>query len=324
MCDGGGQAWLPIPGLMDVTVCHRGCLALLLLLSACATSTPGPGERVIRDARITHLQRAAKLPWTDGGRCAVQEASQPWSVLVERCFEALDHDRIRFHDPTGRCTVASAGAATLGLGVCVLVAPEIVAGAVVVMGVVVVAVAIKEELDAYELRQLYPEEAGPTGGTKAAPREAVAKRKPRLEPEPAGQDRQPPVPPGPLDRTRHARCEPIPVKHRGGDAAHDACADRIPPNRYPGMDVRVDGKHYDALQVGVRVLWEIKTDRFDTYSDFLQEQVVREQVPEMREERDIADACGYAFVVGVSTEAHKVALEREERALEIVVTGCRR
>ncbi|WP_370450775.1 DUF6310 domain-containing protein [Corallococcus sp. CA047B] len=116
------------------------------------------------------------------------------------------------------------------------------------------------------------------------------------------------------------------MPHRGGDDAHDACADRVPPNRYPGMDVLVDGKHFDALQVGVRVLWEIKTDRFDTYSDFLQEQVVKDQVAEMLEERGIARACGYGFVVGVSTHAHKEALIDLDPSLSpnLVVTGCER
>jgi hypothetical protein len=31
------------------------------------------------------------------------------------------------------------------------------------------------------------------------------------------------------------------------------------------MDVLVAGMSFDALQVGVRVLWEIKTHQFDTY-----------------------------------------------------------
>src|SRR3954447_4589576 len=115
----------------------RACVALLLYLSACATSAPSPSEPVARDPRLANLQRAAKLPWTDGGWCAVREASQPWPVLAERCYQALDHDRIEFHDPTGRCSVASAGAAAMGLGVCVLAAPEIVVGAVIVVGVVV-------------------------------------------------------------------------------------------------------------------------------------------------------------------------------------------
>ncbi|RUO90932.1 hypothetical protein D7Y11_22455 [Corallococcus sp. AB018] len=299
------------------------CILLLLLASACAPSTPLKA-RTTSSLRVANLHRASKLPWSDEGRCVVQEASSPWSVVVERCFGALDHHRIRFHDPTGRCTVASAGAATLGLGVCVLVAPEIVMGAVIITGVVVVGVAIKEGLDAYEFRQLYPEEAGAMRGTQAVPRETVAKRKPKLEPDPVGKDWQPPIPPDALDRTRHPRCEPIPVKHRGGDDAHNRCADRIPPNRYPGHAVLVNGKHFDALQFGVRVLWEIKTDQFDTYSDFLQAQVVRDQVAELLEERDIAGACGYAFVVGVSSEAHKAALKEIADELDIVVTGCGR
>jgi hypothetical protein len=250
-------------------------------------------------------------------------------VLVERCFHALDHDRLEFHDTTGRCAVASAGAAALGLGVCVLAAPEIIVGAVIVAGVVVVGFAIKEALDAYELSRGRPEvrlvpEARPVPETKPAPSEPLARRRPKREP--AGQDWPPPLPPEPLDRERRRKCEAIPVKHRGGDDAHNKCADTIPPNRYPGMDVLVDGKHFDALQVGVRVLWEIKTDQFDTYSLFLRNQVLNEQVEEFLEERRIARACGYGFVVGVSTDAHKEALIDLEPSLapDIVVTGCKR
>ena len=44
----------------------------------------------------------------------------------------------------------------------------------------------------------------------------------------------------------------------------------------------------------------------------------------LREERDIAESCGYGFVVGVSTEEHKTALLREEPTLTVVVTGCKR
>lgn len=298
---------------------RRAALALLLLLSACAGSSRVPSTSV-RAQRIANLQRAAKLPWMDEGRCVVREASQPWAVVVERCFPTLDTDRVRFRDTTGRCTVASADAATLGLGVCVLAAPEVAMGAVIVVGVVVIAVAIKEELDAYEFRQLYPEEVTSTVGTRVAPRETVAKREPR--PEPSGQDLFPPLPP--KYRRRPARCEPIPVPHRGGDKDHNTCADLIPPNRYPGMDVLVDGKHFDALQVGVPVLWEIKTDQFDTYSDFLKDQVVEDELEEMTEEARIASGCGYGFKIGVSTEAHKNALLRVDNSLHVVVTGCKR
>ncbi|XXF81670.1 DUF6310 domain-containing protein [Myxococcaceae bacterium GXIMD 01537] len=303
------------------------CIVLLFVVSACATSAPYPRASAARSARFANLQRAAELPWRDGGRCVVREASQPWPVLVERCFHSLDHERVRFNDPTGRCAVASVGAAGLGIGLCVLAAPELVVGAVVIAGVVVVGVAIQEALEAYELKRGRPE-VRPAPETRPAPeaRRATHEPSPKQEPkpEPAGQDWFPPVPPESLERERHPKCEPIPVKHRGGDDAHNKCADRVPPNRYPGMDVLIDGKHFDALQVGVRVLWEIKTDQFDTYSDFLQEQVVKEQIGEFEEERSIAQACGYGFVVGVSTEAHKVALKRADRGFNVVVTGCKR
>jgi hypothetical protein len=180
-------------------------IALLLLLPACATSAPSPREPAARNPRLANLQRAAELPWRDGGRCVVREASQPWPVLVERCFQALDHDRLEFHDPTGRCAVASAGAAAVGIGLCVLAAPEIVVGAVVVAGVVVVGFAIKEALEAYELSRLHPEvrpapETRPVPEMKPAPPEPLVERRPK--PEPAGQDWPPPLPPEPLDRER--------------------------------------------------------------------------------------------------------------------------
>ncbi|NVI98917.1 hypothetical protein HV824_12420 [Myxococcus sp. AM009] len=302
----------------------RACIGLLLLLSACATSTPSPSARGTRIQRIANLQRAAALPWTDGGQCVVREASQPWPVLIERCYQTLDHDRLEFHDTTGRCAVASAGAGALGVGLCVLLAPEIVVGAVIVLGVVVVAVAIKEELDAYALRHAYPEEAGASRGAKVATREAVAQRKPKLKPDPAGQDWQPPVPPELVDRTRRASCEPVPVPHAGEDDPHNECADQFPPNRYPGMDVLVGGVRFDALQVGRRVLWEIKTHRFDLYNDFIQDQEIKREIEQLRKERKAAMACGYEFVIGVSTEAHRDALLQENQSLNVVVTGCKR
>ncbi len=114
------------------------------------------------------------------------------------------------------------------------------------------------------------------------------------------------------------------MPHRGGDAAHNECADVVPPTRYPGKDVLVAGKYFDALQVGARVLWEIKTDQFDTYSDFLRKQVAANQAKELAEERDIAVMCGYEFVIGVSSAAHKAALRDFDDSLNIVVTGCPR
>jgi hypothetical protein len=88
--------------------------------------------------------------------------------------------------------------------------------------------------------------------------------------------------------------------------------------------VLVGGKRFDALQAGARVLWEIKTHRFDTYTAFIRRQTVLEQVPLLQEERDIATACGYGFAVGVSTPEHKDALLERDFTLNIVVTGCKR
>ncbi|WP_373371249.1 DUF6310 domain-containing protein [Stigmatella ashevillensis] len=125
-------------------------------------------------------------------------------------------------------------------------------------------------------------------------------------------------------KRRRPECEPTPVPHAGEDPLHNECADKFPPNRYPGKDVLVGGKRFDALQVGVRVLWEIKTHRFDTYNAFIQRMTILEEVPLLQEERDIAEACGYDFIVGVSTQAHKDALLQQDPRLFIVVTGCKR
>lgn len=121
---------------------------------------------------------------------------------------------------------------------------------------------------------------------------------------------------------RRPECEPIPTPHLGGDALHNWCADTKPPNRFPGHDVIVNGKRFDALQVGALILWEIKTDRFDEYSPFLQRQVILNQVPELQREFEIATACSHDFVVGVSSAAHQTALRNRLPLLNIVLTEC--
>ncbi len=335
-------------------------LVILGLQAACATSYPMGGtltgrrswrrgggaqvaaQEVREDLVVTNLRRAAKLPWTDGGRCVVEEAGQPWADLVERCYHALDHERVRFRDTTGRCSVASAGAGALGIGLCVLAAPELAVGAVVVVGVVVVGFAISAALEAYEKRgrpQVRPPptlpvpetrplpetrpvpEARPVTETKPAPPELKKKRRPKTKPE--GEDRPPGPAPDPTDRERERKCEAIPVPHKGGNKAHNRCADSYPPNRWPGKDAQVDGKSFDALQVGVRVLWEIKVEYFDGYSDFLKDITVKRGIKELTEFREIAEACGYTFRVGVISEAHKAALLEEDDNFDIVITGCK-
>jgi hypothetical protein len=237
-------------------------------------------------------------------------------VLVERCFHALDHDRIEFHDPTGKCAVASAGAAAVGLGVCVLAAPEIVVGAVIITGVVVVGFAIKEALDAYALDMGRPE-VRPVPETAPAPRKPSPKKRPK--PEPKGPD-FPPIGPVEVTERDRPRCEPDPVPyHLGGNKLHDKCADRIPNNTFPGGDVFVNGKNFDALQLATRTLWEVKTDNFDTYPPDLREIVLEDQVPKLQHERALALACGFTFKVGVHSAAHKAALLALDDTLDIVV-----
>jgi hypothetical protein len=104
----------------------RTCAALLLLLSACATTEAIPRRAVAPDRRVANLRRAATLPWVDDGRCVVREASNEWRVLAERCYHALDLDRVRFRDVTGVCPVAVAPAViAVGVGVCLLAAVEL-------------------------------------------------------------------------------------------------------------------------------------------------------------------------------------------------------
>ncbi|WP_369946516.1 DUF6310 domain-containing protein [Vitiosangium sp. GDMCC 1.1324] len=253
-------------------------------------------------------------------------------MLAERCYQALDHDRLEFHDITGRCAIASAGAAAMGLGVCVLAAPEIVVGAVIVAGVVVVGFAISEALEAYEKKgrpQVRPPptlpvpetrpvpEVKPVPETKPAPQKPSPKKRPK--PEPAGQDWPPPLPPEVTERDRRPDCTPRPVPHRGGHDPHNQCADRIPNNNFTGWDVRVNGKDYDGLQLATLTLWDVKTDDFDKHSRRSQQFFIEMKLPEIQRERRLAEECGYEFVLGVRSEAHKAALELVDKTLKVVV-----
>ncbi|HEX5749160.1 MAG TPA: hypothetical protein VFZ09_23155 [Archangium sp.] len=80
----------------------------------------------------------------------------------------------------------------MGVGLCVLAAPEIIVGAVIVAGVVVVGFAIKEALDVYELKWAVQEDAKPAPETRPAPQEPSPEKRPK--PEPKGPD-FPPVGP---------------------------------------------------------------------------------------------------------------------------------
>ncbi len=115
------------------------------------------------------------------------------------------------------------------------------------------------------------------------------------------------------------------MPHRGGNDPHNECADRVPQNSFPGWDVLVNGKNFDALQGVTRTLWEVKTDHFDTYTDDLQDIVIRGQVPKLLIERDLARACGFDFRVGVRSATHKAELESaapELKGLIVVMDWC--
>jgi len=295
---------------------HRTCIALILLLSACATTEPSLGELETPNPRIANLQRAAQYPWTDDGHCVVREASNEWPVLAERCYHALDHDRVKFRDVTGRCAVASAGAVAVGVGLCVFVAPEMIFGAIIVTGVVVVAVAIQEEWDAYE-RSGSRESGGPKPLTRpSTEKEPIANRKPKPEGSTLGPDWLPPISSEPWERPE---CRPIPGPPRGGNDPHNECANKIPGNDFPGLNVLVNGKHFDALALAARTLWEVKTDKFDIHSPRSQAFFAKVKLPEIRREARLAKECGYNFVVGVKSAAHKAALEKLDESLVIVV-----
>jgi hypothetical protein len=207
----------------------------------------------------------------------------------------------------------------MGLGMCVLAAPEIVVGAVVVTGIVVVGFAIKEALENEKRSrpQVRPvPEARPEPKPRPVPvtKSALPEQKPK--PDPKGPDFPPIKPSETLEGDRN-RCEPVPRPyHRGGNKLHDTCADRIPGNSFPGGDVLVNGKDFDALQLATRTLWEVKTDNFDTYPPDLRRIVLDEQVLELQYEHALALACRFGFRVGVRSPAHKIALELADPELK--------
>jgi hypothetical protein len=205
----------------------------------------------------------------------------------------------------------------LGVGLCVLAAPEIVVGAVIVVGVVVVGVVIKEAMDAYELRGNSREEVEPAPQMKPARQESSANRKPK--PEPSGQDWFPPGPTEPVERERRPECRPVPVRHLGGNVPHDECADKIPNNSFPGWDVLVNGKNFDGLVLATRTLWDIKTDDFEKQPPRSQRFFVRMKLPGLRLEAKLARECGYDFIIGVRSAAHKTVLFDEDPTLKVVI-----
>ncbi|HZH78164.1 MAG TPA: DUF6310 domain-containing protein [Archangium sp.] len=195
-------------------------------------------------------------------------------------------------------------------------------GAVIVAGVVVVGFAIKEALDAYELSRGRSEvkptpETQPVPEPTPAPQESSPKKRPK--PEPKGPDFPPVGPTEVTERDRRPECKPVPVPHMGGHDPHNNCADLMPNNSFLGWDVLVNGKAFDALQLATRTLWDVKTDDFEKQPPRSQDFFVRVKLPELKRERALAEACGYDFVIGVRSRAHKLALFRADPTLKVVI-----
>src|SRR5690606_9931692 len=125
------------------------------------------------------------------------------------------------------------------------------------------------------------ERAKPKAQTRpSSEQEPVADREPT--PRGLGRDWLPPVS---SDTTeRRPECRPVPVPHRGGNDPHDDCADKVPNNSFPGWDVLVNGKQFDALQLVMRTLWDVKTDDFEKQPLRSQRFFVRMKLPELRHE----------------------------------------
>ncbi|WP_147332722.1 DUF6310 domain-containing protein [Archangium gephyra] len=115
------------------------------------------------------------------------------------------------------------------------------------------------------------------------------------------------------------KCKPIPVPHLGGNDPHNKCADKVPNNSFPGWDVLVNGKNFDALQMATRTLWDVKTDDFDKHGSRSQEFFIKVKLPEIRREKKLAEACGYNVSVGVRSKVHLTALRAAEPSLTVVL-----
>ena len=137
-----------------------------------------------------------------------------------------------------------------------------------------------------------------------------------------------PVPRTKEDDDRPERCRPQPVPHKGKDPIHDACADAVPPNVFPGQDVLNNGKHFDALDPRGR-LWEVRTANWSGWRghpEFLHGREFERYVAEVLRERDLAAACGYPFVLAVADPVLFELLEDElvGQVHVIHVPQCRR
>ena len=113
--------------------------------------------------------------------------------------------------------------------------PVVIVPAVIIIGTVVVAVTIAEELDDYARTHRGNTEAEASSG-RAKPVTEAASEEPEADPQPepdgssSGRDWFPPVSSDPSDR--RPECTPRRVPPKGGHPFHDACADNVPLNAF--------------------------------------------------------------------------------------------
>ena len=102
-------------------------------------------------------------------------------------------------------------------------------------------------------------------------------------------------------------CTPIPLpRHLGGHDPHNECADKMPGNPFPGGDVYVNGKSFDALQLATRTLWEVKTDDFEKQPPRSQQFFVKMKLPEIQREKRLAEECGYTTTLSLASKAPRI------------------
>ncbi|MGY0034665.1 DUF6310 domain-containing protein [Pedobacter sp. NJ-S-72] len=104
-------------------------------------------------------------------------------------------------------------------------------------------------------------------------------------------------------------CLPKPLGfHRGGNTIHNFLADTKPPNRLFGSDFVVKGKAFDAYSTS-GVLWEIKTDNYSSYNDFVKRIHLSKLIAETEYEYSIATSCGLPYILGVLDSEEQIAVQ---------------
>lgn len=327
----------------------RACFSLLLLLPACAGAPAPPLMRQPRAVVRTpvsgaSIQRVSALvgPAQQGPRIGKADLDQARRLLsrarqdlaprqieeLERTLTAAERAFERFSS-AARASGQTAEVVRGAEGLAQAGRAQVLADALPRVGMLLAAFALlyptstapaevdrgPDWVDAqweYEarLRDVFEASLRLMSELEAQPRAAKA---PSQDPSPRNQSLTPLT-------DEDSRCKPIPLpRHLGGNDLHDECADKMPGNSFPGGDVYVSGKNFDALQLATRTLWEIKTDDFDKHDSRSQDFFIQMKLPEIQRERRVAELCGYGFAVGVRSLAYKIVLERADGTLKVVL-----